>query len=101
MQTPHIIKVKQQDTPIKTLLFHWREDDTDYSVEVPLSWAIIANDGKCTDRDLNGEGWAIIALFDSIRRNPAEWVESIRTNFPEHIASLTCSDAPTPEIFAV
>lgn len=101
MQTPQILKVKQQDTPIKSLLFYWREEDTDYCVEVPLSWAIIADKGNCTDKDLRGEGWAIIGLMDDIRRKPADWVRRLRSEWSPYIAALTCSDYEYPEIFAV
>lgn len=100
MQTPHLIKVKQQDTPIKSLLFHWREDDTDFTVEVPYAWALkVFGIDTVTDTVMRSESIRAFLLVD-IQEKPAEWIASVRLEWSDYIAFLTCSDAPTPEIFA-
>lgn len=101
MQTPHFSKVKIQDTPIKTIRLEWREVDTDYSVEVPLSWAYkTLGFSPVTDWVVDNIDNRVLLLND-IRCNTAEWMASIRLEWAPYIASLACSDYIYPEVFAV
>ena len=93
--------IKIQNTHIKTVRFEWHEGDTDYVAELPISW-ILQTFGSTpvTDAKVNGALYSCV-FRGALVKYATALVAKAKTDFPEQIASLTCSDQPIPEIFAL
>lgn len=101
MQIPQFNMIRIQDTPIKTVRFEWREIDTDYCAELPISW-ILQTLGSTPVTDASIAGAIKSRVFrKTIGCYASDLVAKAKTELPEQIASLTCSDHPIPEIFAL
>ena len=93
--------IRIQDTHIKTVRFEWREGDTDYVAELPIAW-ILQTFGSTPVTDAKVNGAINSRVFrGALVRYASDLVAKAKTDFPEQIASLTCSDLPIPEIFAI
>ena len=93
--------IRIQNTHIKTVRFEWREEDTDYVAELPISW-ILQTFGSTpvTDAKVNG-AYKTKLFYAAVKKYAFDLIEKAHQDFPEQIASLTCSDQPIPKEFAI
>lgn len=93
--------IRIQNTHIKTVRFEWCEEDTDFVAELPISW-ILQTLGLTlvTDAAVNGAIKSHV-FRGALVKYATALVAKAKTDFPEQIASLTCSDQPIPKEFAI
>ena len=101
MKNSQLKNIKVQDTPIKSVRIEWREGNTDYSADLPISW-ILQTFGhpRVTDAKVN-DAYKTKLFYAAVKKYAFDLIEKAHQDFPEQIASLTCSDDFIPKEFAI
>ena len=93
------IRIEIQDTPIQYIRAEWAQGDTDHVAEIPLSWAFRWSGYTPTDSTIM-QPRTRRAVLRHCKKHALLFVSAINREFPEYVASITCSsDATIPEIF--